>query len=158
VSGELVVGRIGRAHGIHGEVAVTFTSNRPERHVAGAVLHSDGRTLVIAASRPHQGRWLVRFEGVDDRSAAEALRGAELTAPPLASDVLDDGEFWVHELIGAHVADTSGVSFGRVVAIEANPAHDQLVLESGALVPMTFVVERRAGLLVVDAPDGLFDL
>lgn len=155
----LVVGRIGRAHGLRGEVAVRFSSNRPERSAPGAVLHVDDRELVIATSRPHQDRVLVRFEDVDDRTAAEALQGRELTADPLGDEVeLDDDELWIHEVVGAEVHDRSGTVLGRVVAVEANPAHDLLVLDGGALVPMVFVVEQRDRVLVVDPPEGLFDL
>ena len=72
----LVVGRVGRAHGLRGEVAVTFSSNRPERAAPGSVLYAGDRELVIDASRPHQGRMLVHFAGVDDRTAAERAAGA----------------------------------------------------------------------------------
>src|SRR6476660_5764941 len=123
----LVVGRVGRAHGLRGEVAVRFTSNRPERAEPGSVLYTDDRELVIATSRPHQDRVLVRCEGIDDRTAAEALQGRELSAAPLGDDVvLDDDELWVHEVVGAEVRDRSGAAVGRVVAVDANPAHDIL--------------------------------
>ena len=155
----LVVGRVGRAHGLRGEVAVTFTSNRPERAEPGSVLYAGDRELVIEASRPHQGRMLVQFAGVDDRTAAERLLGVELTADPLTGDVeLDDDEVWVHEVVGAEVVDRAGTPVGRVTAVEANPAHDLLVLDGGRLVPMVFVVEQRDGVLVIDPPDGLLDL
>jgi 16S rRNA processing protein RimM len=155
----LVVGRVGRAHGLRGEVAVRFTSNRPERSEPGAVLFAGDRELVITASRPHQGRMLVCFDGVADRTAAEALQGVELTAARLGDDVeLDDDELWVHEVVGAEVRDRAGAVVGRVVSVEANPAHDLLVLDSGALVPMVFVIEQRAGVVVIDPPDGLLDL
>jgi 16S rRNA processing protein RimM len=155
----LVVGRVGRAHGLRGEVAVTFSSNRPERSAPGAVLFAGDRELLVEASRPHQGRMLVRFTGIDDRTAAEALLGAELTAAPLTDDVeLGERELWVHEVVGAEVQDRSGATVGRVVAVEANPAHDLLVLDGGTLVPMVFVVEQRDGVVVVDPPEGLFDL
>jgi 16S rRNA processing protein RimM len=155
----LVVGRVGRAHGLRGEVAVTFTSNRPERAEPGSVLYGGDRKLVIEASRPHQGRMLVQFAGVDDRTAAERLLGVELTADPLAGDVeLDDDELWVHEVVGAEVVDRAGTRVGRVTAVEANPAHDLLVLDGGTLVPMVFVVEQRDGVLVIDPPDGLLDI
>ncbi len=155
----LVVGRIGRAHGLRGEVAVTFSSNRPERSAPGAVLFAGERALVVDASRPHQGRMLIRFAGIDDRTAAEALLGVELTAVPLTGDVeLDERELWVHEVVGAEVRDRAGAVLGRVAAVEANPAHDLLVLDGGALVPMVFVIEQRDGVVVVDPPDGLFDL
>ncbi len=156
----LVVGRIGRAHGLRGEVAVTFSSNRPERTAPGAVLYAGERELVIDAARRHQGRMLVKFVGVEDRTAAERLLGAQLTADPLSGDteVLDDDELWVHEVIGAEVVDRAGAPVGRVTAVEANPAHDLLVLDDGVLVPMVFVVEQRDGVLVIDPPDGLLDL
>jgi 16S rRNA processing protein RimM len=144
---------------LRGEVAVTFSSNRPERSAPGAVLFAGERELVVRASRPHQGRVLLYFSGVDDRTSAEALLGVELTAAPLAGDVeLDEREVWVHEVVGAEVFDRTGASVGRVVAVEANPAHDLLVLDGGALVPMVFVVEQREGAVVIDPPDGLFDL
>jgi 16S rRNA processing protein RimM len=151
----LEVGRIGRAHGLHGEVSVVAITNRPDRFARGATLYVGERTLTVVSSRPHQDRWLVRFEGVDDRSAAEALRNQVLTA-----DSIDDGddELWVHELVGAEVRDRAGSSFGRVTAVEANPAHDLLVLDDGKLVPMVFVVEHEAGVVVIDPPEGLFDL
>jgi 16S rRNA processing protein RimM len=156
----LVVGRIGRAHGLRGEVAVTFTTNREERSAPGAVLHAGDRELVITASRPHQGRMLVYFAGIDDRTAAEQLLGVALTADPLEADAGEraEGEFWVHELVGSTVVDRAGVAHGSVIAVEANPAHDLLVLDGGALVPMVFVVEQRDGEVVIDPPDGLFDL
>ena len=157
--GELEVGRIGHAHGLRGEVSISFVCNRPKRAAPGAVLRGGDRLLVIASSRRHQGKWLVKFDGVDDRSSAEALRGTLLTAEPLTAGApLDDGEFWVHELIGSAVVDTAGNALGTVVGIEANPAHDLLVLDTDALVPMAFVVERVDGVVVVDPPAGLFEL
>jgi len=152
----LEVGRIGRAHGLRGEVAVSLSSNRTERLAPGEVLFAGDREFVVRAARPHGGRWLVQFEGVSDRDAAEALRGVVLSGEPLGP--LPEGELWVHELIGSEVSDTTGRRLGRVVAVEANPAHDLLVLDDGALVPMVFVVEQRDGAVVVDPPAGLLDV
>ena len=100
----------------------------------------------MVSSRPHQGRWIVVFAGVDGRDGAEALRGTRLSAPALE----EEGALWVHELIGAEVVDVDGGSHGSVLAVEANPASDLLVLAGGHLVPLTFVVERRA--------DGMWQL
>jgi 16S rRNA processing protein RimM len=150
----LEVGRVGRAHGLQGEVAVTFTTQRDERHVPGAVLYADERELVVETARPHQGRWLIRFAGITDRDAAIALRGAQLRAEPLDPA---EGELWVHELVGAEVVDTTGRTHGQVVAVEANPAHDLLVLDDGALVPVVFIVEHTPGRVVVDPPAGLLE-
>jgi 16S rRNA processing protein RimM len=150
----LEVGRVGRPHGLTGEVAVTFSSNRDERHAVGAVLYAGDRPLVVEAARPHQGRWLLRFEGVTDRDAATGLRGTRLLADPL--DVDDDpDEWWVHDLVGVAVVDRAGRAHGRVAAVEANPAHDLLVLDDGTLVPVVFIVEHGDGRVVVDPPDGL---
>jgi 16S rRNA processing protein RimM len=152
----LEVGRIGRAHGLHGEVSVVPISNRGERFAPGSELFAGERTLVVESARRHQDRWLVRFAGVTDRDAAELLRNQVLTAEPL--DHGGDDELWVHELVGASVRDRSGHEFGTVVAVEANPAHDLLVLDGGALVPIVFVVAQEPGAVVIDPPEGLFDL
>jgi 16S rRNA processing protein RimM len=152
----LEVGRIGRAHGLRGEVVVTPVSNIAERFAPGATLWVDGAAMVITSSRPNQHRYVVHFEGVDDRNGAEALRGKLVEAEPLGD--APDGELWVHELIGSEVRDRAGAEFGTVVAVEANPAHDLLVLDGGALVPMVFVVSSDSGVVVIDPPDGLFDL
>ena len=150
----LEVGHVTRPHGLRGEVVVHALTNRAERFAPGAVLYAGDRTLVVEQARRHQDRVVVAFEGVHNRDAAEALRGLLLTGDPLGP--LDEGELWLHELVGAEVVDQEGASHGRVVAIEANPAHDILVLDSGGLVPVVFVVEGGPERVVVDAPEGLF--
>jgi len=150
----LEVGRVGRAHGLRGEVAVTLTTDRLERLAPGSVLYARERPLIVVSARPHQGRHLVRFEGVADRDAADALQGAVLVADSLPGA---EGELWVHELIGAEVRDLLGRVLGRVEAVEANPASDLLVLDGERLVPLTFVVRHEPGVLVADLPDGLWD-
>jgi 16S rRNA processing protein RimM len=151
----LEVGRVGRAHGLKGDVTVTLTSDRRERLDPGSVLFGGDRELVVASARQHSGRWVVHFEGVDDRDAAEALRNVVLTADALDAS---DGELWVHELVGARVHDPAGTDLGVVVAVEANPASDLLVLEGDVLIPMTFVVGQGDGTVVVDPPEGLLDV
>jgi 16S rRNA processing protein RimM len=152
----LEVARVAKAHGLRGEVVVVPITNHAERFAPGAELWSDERRLVVAASRPSRDAFIVRFERVDDRNAAEALRGAVLRAavpgaPP-------PGEVWVHEVIGAEVRDRDGARLGRVVSVEANPAHDLLVLDDDTLIPMVFVVEQGADHVVVALPDGLREL
>lgn len=137
-------------------MVVDLVTDRTERLAPGTVLDTDtGRRLSVRSSR-RQGpgsRWLVHFEGIGSREDAETVRGAVLQAPPLPSD--PDAVF-VHELIGAEVVSTAGRRAGTVVAIEANPASDLLVLDTGALVPLHFVVSHEPGVrLVVDAPEGL---
>jgi 16S rRNA processing protein RimM len=149
----LEVGRIEKPHGLRGQVVVRLLTNRAERLTPGTELTTPDGTLLVKAASPHQDRWLVTFAGVDSREAADALRGTILSAPPID----DPDELWVHDLIGAEVVD-HGIVRGRVVEVEANPASDLLVLDTGALVPVRFVVRVEAGERVeVDAPDGLFD-
>ena len=154
-AGELLeVGSIGRAHGTSGEVVVRLITDRTERLESGSKLAADVRELVVATSRPHQDRWLVRFEGVETRDQAEELRGWILRAPALRVA----NTLWVHELIGSTVREVSGTERGVVEAVVANPASDLLELVSGDLVPLTFVVEFVNGVVLIDVPDGLFDL
>jgi 16S rRNA processing protein RimM len=152
----LELGSIGRPHGVHGEVTVTLRTDRRERTEPGAVLYAGDRKLVVVSARPHQGRWLVRFEGVADRNAAEELRGATLVGEPL--DDPGEGRVWVHALVGAEARDVHGNVLGRVTAVEVNPAHDLLVLDERVLVPMVFVVDQGPGVVIVDPPDGLLDV
>ena len=137
-------------------MAVTLTSDRLERVAPGAVLYADERRLVVATSRRHDSRWLIRFVGVDDRSAGEGLRGAVLTGEPLGPP--DDDRLWVGDVIGAEVRDRAGTVLGRVDSVEANPAHDLLVLDDGTLVPAVFVVDHLDGAVVVDLPAGLLEV
>ena len=150
----LVVGHIRKAHGLKGEVVVRLSTNRPERLDNGAVLLTIDRTLVVNSSRPKDSDHLVFFDGVTTREDAELLRGTELRA-----EYLDDpDELWVHELIGVSVVDQTGTDRGPVVEVQVNPASDLLVLESGAMVPIAFVIEATNDVINVDVPDGLFDL
>jgi 16S rRNA processing protein RimM len=121
----------------------------------GSVLHAGDRPLTVVSSRPHSGRWLVCFEGIEDRTTAEGLLGVTLSGEALPSE---DGELWVHELIGASVRDAAGQDLGRVTSVEANPASDLLVIDGDVLVPMHFVVDQGPGFVVVDPPEGLLDV
>lgn len=149
----LEVGRVGKAHGLRGDVVVRLTSDRTERVAPGSELQTAERTLVVNASRPHQKGFIVTFEGVDSREGAEALRGQLLYATPLD----DPDTLWVHELIGARVQEVDGTARGVVDAVQENPASDLLVTDDGALIPLTFVVDASDGLVVVDVPAGLFE-
>lgn len=154
----LEVGHVGRAHGLRGEVVVVLTSDRAERLAPGARLYAGDQPLTVATARRDRARWLVRFAGITDRAGAARLQGARLLADAMPAT---DGELWVHELVGAAVEDRRGVALGRVVALEANPAADLLVVERSGhelLVPLTFVTRHEPGRVVVDPPPGLLEL
>ncbi|HVT42059.1 MAG TPA: ribosome maturation factor RimM [Acidimicrobiales bacterium] len=154
----LTVGRIARAHGLRGEVVVDLWTDQVQRLSVGSELSSAvGPLRVVSARETGQGRFLVQFEGVFDRTGAERLRGVELSAEPVEVP----GALWVHELVGSSVRDaSSGAALGVVQAIEANPASDLLVLESGALIPLRFVTAHDGAARTVDVevPEGLLDL
>jgi 16S rRNA processing protein RimM len=157
VTGErptLEVGRITKAHGLRGQVLVDLTSDRLERLAVGTTLISDRGPLVVLAAAAHQARFIVSFDRINSREEAESWRGVALSAPRIE----DANVIWIDQLFGAEVIDTTGVSHGVVVDVEANPASDLMVLDSGALVPLTFVVSVQANAKVeIDAPEGLFE-
>jgi 16S rRNA processing protein RimM len=150
----LEVGRITKPHGLRGEVVVKLLSDRAGRLDPGAILSSLRGDLVVRTARPHQDRWIVAFEGRTSREDADQLRGLVLKAEP----VDDPDELWVHQLVGAAVVTTAGDAVGRCTGVIANPAADLIELDSGALVPVVFVVDHDAERVVIDPPDGLFDL
>ena len=149
------MGRITKTHGVRGDVLVLLTSERTERVAPGSVLHTDRGPLTVERSSPHQGKWIVHFGGLDVREVADQWRGVVLRAEPIDGD---DEELWVHELVGATVVLPDGTSVGTVDEVQANPAADLLVLDTGALVPVVFITDRTEGTVTVDPPDGLFDL
>ncbi|GAB2498240.1 ribosome maturation factor RimM [Nocardiopsis aegyptia] len=166
----LVVGRIGRAHGIRGDVAVDVRTDDPEaRFAVGAILDTDPAAvgpLRIKATRRHSGRLLVRFEGIGDRDAAEALRGTALLVDSADIAPLDDpDEFHDHELIGLAVRTTSGAAVGTVDDV-LHHAQDLLVVTTAegdeVLVPFVAAlvpeVDTEQGRIVIDPPPGLLDL
>jgi 16S rRNA processing protein RimM len=97
----------------------------------------------------------VHFDGFTDRDQAETWRGVALRAEPLDDD---DGALWVHQLVGVEVVLTDGTAVGTVTEVEANPASDLLVLDTGALVPVVFVTATTPDRVTIDPPEGLFDL
>ena len=164
----LTVARVGRAHGLRGEVALDVRTDVPdERLAAGAVLTTDPASagpLTIQRSRVQQGRWFVVFEGVGDRTAAEALTGVALVVEADEVDDEDDEDAWYpHELAGLRAEGTDGRLLGEIVGLEHAPAHDVLVLREpdGARTLVPFVraivpvVDVPGGRVVLDPPGGL---
>ena len=159
----LVVGQIGKPHGLRGEVSVYVRTDEPEeRFVAGSVFATevprDRRvnagpavavpgvpyqvppSLVVESVRWHQGRGIVQFEGVHDRNVAEALRGVLLQVESSSlKPPSDPDEFHDHELVGLRVVAVDGVDLGAVARIDHAPASDLIVLDKSgggtALIP-----------------------
>ena len=164
---DVIVGVVGRAHGIRGEVRVQARTDSPEaRFAVGAVVRAeDGRSFTVAASRWQSGALVVALDGVADRSAAEALTGTVLWADaPEAPGPGDPDEFHDTALIGLEARDRSGASVGRVERVLHLPAQDVLVIgtpRGERLVPFVAelvpVVDVAAGYLGVADLPGLLD-
>jgi 16S rRNA processing protein RimM len=156
--GLLEVGRIGRAHGVRGDVFVDLTTDRVERVAVGARLWIRDGWRTVERTHRSGDRWRIHLSGVEDRTAAESLTGAVVLAEPID----DPDALWIHHLIGARVVETTGVERGFCVAVIDNPASDLLELDSGALVPAIFITGMDVAVepvrVTVDVPDGLFDL
>lgn len=169
---QLVVGRVGRPHGLRGEVTVEVRTDDPDQRFAAgsslATVPADRGPLTVAGSRWHSGRLLVRFAGHEDRDGAEALRDTVLA---IDSDQLaplaDPEEFYDHDLIGLTVVTVAGEQVGAVADV-LHHGQDLLVIagagpRSGAEILVPFVaaivpeVDVAAGKLVIDPPPGLLD-
>lgn len=154
----LEVGRIGKAHGLRGDVIVHFTTDRTrERTAPGALLFAGERSLSVAKAKPYQKGFLVTFDGVNSREAAEELRGLVLTADPLDADDLDGDVVFVHEVVGKRLVDQDGVEHGEILSVIDNPASDLMELSGDRLVPMVFYVSHDDETVTAELPVGLFD-
>ncbi|MFG2282100.1 ribosome maturation factor RimM [Streptomyces asoensis] len=167
---QLVVARIGRAHGIKGEVTVEVRTDEPELRLApGAVLATDPASagpLTIETGRVHSGRLLLRFEGVRDRTAAEALRNTLLIAEIDPAELPEEeDEYYDHQLMDLDVVTKDGVEVGRITEISHLPSQDLFIVErpdgSEVMIPFVEAIvteidleEQRA---VIDPPPGLID-
>jgi 16S rRNA processing protein RimM len=170
---QLVVGRVGRPHGIRGELTVQVHTDDPDlRFAAGSVLVTEPAArgpLTVESSRWHSGRLLVTFVGYDDRDSAEDLRGTLLVMD--SADVgppEDPDEFHDYQLVGLEVRTVAGDCVG-VVADVLHQGQDLLVVQppsglAGEQILVPFVaaivpeVDVAAGRLVIDPPPGLLDL
>jgi 16S rRNA processing protein RimM len=161
----VAVGRVTRAHGVKGEVAIHVLSQVPSRFEEGARLVVDEdrtRVLTVTHARPHRDRLLVTFDEIADREAAEALRGAYLFVPTSSSPALPEGEWWSHDVIGCRVFTDDGRDLGVVEEVIHTEANDIWVAHGeGAetLVPalrdVVEVVDVAGRRIVVRSIEGL---
>ncbi|MFG2192621.1 ribosome maturation factor RimM [Streptomyces sp. NPDC048639] len=167
---QLVVARIGRAHGIKGEVTVEVRTDEPELRLGpGAVLATDPASagpLTIRSGRVHSGRLLLHFEGVHDRTGAEALRNTLLIAEVDPEETPEDPEeFYDHQLIDLDVVTVDGTEVGRISEISHLPYQDMLIVKrpDGSEVMVPFVseivpdIDLEEQKAIIDPPPGLLD-
>ena len=142
---ELQAGRVGRAHGLDGSFYVTRA--RPRLLELGTDVSVGGRTAAIVRRAGTEQHPIVRLAGIEDRPAAEALRGMSLGVERLNAPTLADGEWWAHELEGCEVVDgelrvgsvSRMIELPTCEALEVRREHDGKLL----LVPMVRDAVRR---------------
>ena len=170
----LTVARVGRAHGLRGEVTLQVRTDVPERRfVPDAVLHvvltrssswPGPAALTVRSVRDHNGVLLLTFGEVPDRDAAEALCGVLLEAD-VPEDEQEPDAWFDHQLVGLHAVDPGGAPLGDLVAVQHSGAQDLLVVRRpdgrerlvpfvAAIVP---TVDVAGGRVVIDAPGGLLE-
>ena len=170
---EVVVGRIGKPHGIRGEVTLDVRTDEPDRRFApGTTLRAEApagadrrpASLTVARARWHQSTLLVTFEELADRNAAEAARGTVLHATIGPDDMPEDpDEYYDHQLVGLDVVDLDGTHLGQVTALVHGSAQDLLTVRTpdgrDTLVPFVSAlvpeVDLDAGRIVVADRPGL---
>lgn len=171
----LVVGHLSKPHGNKGEILVWPLTDRPDEVFApgrellvGDEEGSPGEAplpLTVAASRPYRKGFLVRFEGVEDRTAAVGFVARYVLAPAETLGEAEEDALYYHELLGLEVETVDGQAVGRVREVfETEPSHLLEVKGEGRihLVPFTkrvvVEVDRAGGRLVIDPPEGLLEL
>jgi 16S rRNA processing protein RimM len=164
---ERVVARLGRAHGLNGEISADLRTDVPQQRFRPGVVFgtepAEAGPLTLVGSREHNGALLVRFDEAADRTSAERLRGVRLLVEVPTSDEPD--AWYPDELVGLPVVTPDGRGLGTVTELRTAGAQDLLVVRSAAgaeiLVPFVAalvpVVDPAGGRIVVDPPGGLFD-
>ncbi|MEE8333408.1 MAG: ribosome maturation factor RimM [Alphaproteobacteria bacterium] len=163
----ICVGRVKGAHGVRGQLRITPFTERPGDVAAyGPVSDADGkRQYELKIERMTKTHVIARIDGIDDRDAAEALRGLRLFVPRAALPPADDDEFYCEDLVGLSAETVDGQALGHVLSVQDFGAGD--VLELGEARARTFfapfnrdvvpLVDLAAGRVVIDPPAGLLD-
>lgn len=158
----LLVGRIGKAHGILGEATIEVrTDDAATRFALGAVVESDsGKSLTVDSVRVHNGILLLGFEGITDRNGIEALRNTLLYADvDIDAPGEDEDDYHVLQLIGCIANLEDGSKFGEVADVLNLPGQDVLAIKTATgevLVPfvrqLVPVVDIKAKIVIVIPP------
>jgi len=166
----IVVGVVRRPHGVTGELSVEPVTDFPERFEPGARFlwraAESERELEVVSVRPHGSRFLIRFAGVEDVSAARSLAGGDLGVPDEEAVPPPDDFYYLHEVAGWRCEDAAGHPLGKAVRLERTAAGALLLVDTGREdpVPVPFVspivvsIDRREKRIVLDPPAGLMDL
>ncbi len=165
----LIVGRVGKPHGVHGGVLVEIISDFPERMVAGLEVGlgpSEGpeRTIGVHAVRYHRGRWLIDWVGIRSRDEVESWRGLYIFLPEQSLDQLPEGYYYEHHLVGLECRSPDGEVLGTITGLDLDPGQIRAIVRRGTrefLVPWVPEIVRKvdldSGVVTFDPPRGLLD-
>jgi 16S rRNA processing protein RimM len=167
--GYMAVGLITSAHGLRGEVKVELHTDFPERFAPGVEVYlgEELEEATISVARPHQGQMLLQFQDIDDRAAAEELRGLWLFIPEEQAATLAEDTYFVHDIIGLSVQTVSGQLLGTVAEVLQTGANDVYVVATldeprreillPAIADVVKTVDLEQGMLTVELLPGLLD-
>jgi len=171
-AGYMAVGQIVGVHGLYGELKVEAYTDYPERFAAGArlLLGEDLQPVTIETMRPHKSNLLVRLAEIEDRNAAEEVRGLWLYVAETDAAALEEGAYWIHDIVGLRVETAEGQLIGKITDVFPTGSNDVYIVQPAAgvnkgrelLLPaIADVIERvdvAAGVMVIRLLDGLVDM
>ena len=165
----LIVGRVGKPHGVHGDVLVEILTDFPERLADGVEfgLGDEGGPTEnhrVFRVRFHKGRWLLSVAGVRDRAVVESWRGRCLFLPEQSLDELPEGYYYEHHLVGLSVVSVAGEPLGTVTGVDPGGVQALILVRRDHrefMVPYVAEIVREVDLenrrIVLDPPRGLLD-
>jgi len=165
----LIVGRVRKPHGVHGDVLVKILTDFPERLQEGVEFGrgpEDGPSVFheVHRVRYHKRSWLLSVKGLRDCDAVQGWRGEFLFLPEQALDELPEGYYYEHHLVGLDCRSPSGEELGSVVGVDSEAIQTRLLIRRGRrefLVPyvpeIVTAVDLEGGTVTIDAPVGLLD-
>ncbi len=170
-SGYLAVGHIIGVHGLHGELKIELYTDFPERFAPGVTMFMgpELEEVEIRQVRPHKGHLLIMLDGINDRTTAEGLRSLWLFVDEADAAELEEGAYWIHDIIGLQVETDEGTLLGKVVDVLATGANDVYIVRPAeginrgqeillpAIADVILAVDLAAGILRVHIPEGLMD-
>jgi len=163
---DVLVGVVRGAHGTVGEVKVAVASDFPERFQQPQAVFirrgNQGQLMRVTGSRPGPGKGqvILKFEGIDDRDTAQALRGAELHLTEQQLMPLAAGQYYQFQLLGLQVVTTTGESLGPVTEVLRTGANDVYVTDQALIPAIDSVVKQidlEAGRMIIEPVEGLLD-
>ena len=160
----ILIGHVARAHGVRGWVRVHLVDEHSTSldHVKEVALGDVKRVVEIRGMESDSHGYRILLDGIDDRDAAELLRGKPVYVERSKLPALPDDELYVADLVGCTVVDPAGQTLGTVKDVERAGAQELLVLEGGALIPLVdgivTSVDLEARRIVCDPPEGLLEI